>query len=222
MVLTVPIATCFIRAEIVLMGCGEPALTNLIRGVMIDCPGNDGLQLLVGLIGAVTGVIPWLAGGEICARRRGCVIAEYTGPHVKWGAGIVKDSTAVQRLVETVASRCRMGPHPVVSRLLVRLNNDHITLAYADTQGSRVVWRDWYQIVFNDGHGMVVNTKNKMCASRPVDQSQDVLLLGRKCCLKVGSIARRGVMAVPIDDNAVSPGETARIRSDLLLIAHKR
>ena len=165
----VTIATCLIRAELILVGRREPALADFVRRMVVDGPGDDGLELLVRLISTATAVIPGLTGGEVVVRFRGRVIADDTCPYVEWGARIVEDATAGEGLVEAVASRCRVCPNPVVPGLLVRLDNDHVALAHADAQGGRLIWRYWHQVILDDGHGMVVNGENKMCASRSVD-----------------------------------------------------
>jgi len=55
------------------------------------------LELLVlRLIGTITGVIPRLAGGEVGARPRGCVVAEDAGPYVERRASVIEAAIAVQ------------------------------------------------------------------------------------------------------------------------------
>jgi hypothetical protein len=91
-----PIAVRLIRAEIVLVCRGEWVLANLIRRMVVDCPGNDGLELRVRLIGIPKGIIPRLVGWEISTWCQRCVVADDSGPNVKRRASVVEDATAVQ------------------------------------------------------------------------------------------------------------------------------
>lgn len=217
----VPIATRLVGAEIILVDHREPALADLICRVVVDDPGDDGLELIVRLIGTVKTVIPGRAGGEVVVRPRGCVVPEDTCPYVECSARVVEYSTAVKRRVEAVASRGRMCPDPVVSGLLVRLNNDHVALAHSDAQCGGLVRSDGHQIILDHGHRMVVNRENKVCARSAVDQPQDVLLIGRKCCLEVCPCACGRVMTLAIDYNRIRPCERKRIGIDLLSEADK-
>lgn len=99
----VPIATSLVGAEIILVGHREPALADLIRRVVVDDPGDDGLELVVRLIGTVKTVLPGLAGGEVVVRPRGRVVADDCGPYVECRARVIEISIAGEGRVEAVA-----------------------------------------------------------------------------------------------------------------------
>lgn len=87
-----------------------------------------------------------------------------------------------------------------------------------DAQVVGCVRLDGHQIIFDYSHVMAVDGKHVARPRRPIDEAQDVLFFLREGCVEISAGAGHWVMAHPVDNQTVCPGEAA---SYLNIVANK-